>query len=220
MALVERPGKLITKEELIARVWPDTFVEEASLRVHVAALRKALGDGQLGNRYVVNVAGRGYRFVAPVQQQEALDEQPHALDHTHNLPAPLTRTIGRADIIGALTARLQERRFVTLVGPGGIGKTTVALAVAHNLLSAYAHGVRLVDLASLKDPTLLPGALASALGLAIRSRSAGTRLDRLSARQADVDHSRQLRACCRGGGGTGGTGVQRRARHTYSGNQS
>jgi predicted ATPase/DNA-binding winged helix-turn-helix (wHTH) protein len=169
MALVERPGELITKEELIARVWPDTFVEEASLRVHVAALRKALGDGQLGNRYVVNVAGRGYRFVAPVQQQEALDEQPHALDHTHNLPAPLTRTIGRADIIGALTARLQERRFVTLVGPGGIGKTTVALAVAHNLLSAYAHGVRLVDLASLKDPTLLPGALASALGLAIRS---------------------------------------------------
>jgi len=169
IALVERPGELITKEELIARVWPDTFVEEASLRVHVAALRKALGDGRSGNRYIVNVAGRGYRFVAPVRQQEALDAKPPAVEHTHNLPAPLTRTIGRADIIGALTARLLERRFVTIVGPGGIGKTTVALAVAHNLLSAYAHGVRLVDLASLKDPTLLPGAVASALGLAIRS---------------------------------------------------
>ena len=169
IALVERHGELLTKEELIARVWPDTFVEEASLRVHVAALRKALGDGQSGNRYIVNVAGRGYQFVAPVRQQEALDAKPAAVEHTHNLPAPLTRTIGRADIIGALTARLLERRFVSIVGPGGIGKTTVALAVAHNLLSAYAHGVRLVDLASLKDPTLLPGAVASALGLAIRS---------------------------------------------------
>ena len=169
IALVERPGELVTKEELIARVWPDTFVEEASLRVHVAALRKALGDGQSGNRYVVNVAGRGYRFVAPVHQHEAVETKPPAVEHTHNLPAPLTRTIGRADIIGALTARLPERRFVTIVGPGGIGKTTVALAVAHNLVTAYPHGVRLIDLASLKDPTLLPAALASALGLAIRS---------------------------------------------------
>ena len=76
IALVERPGELITKEELVARVWPDTFVEEASLRVHVAALRKALGDGQSGNRYVVNVAGRGYRFVAPVRQHEAADAPP------------------------------------------------------------------------------------------------------------------------------------------------
>ena len=169
IALVERPGELITKEELVARVWPDTFVEEASLRVHVAALRKALGDGQSGNRYVVNVAGRGYRFVAPVRQHEALGAKPPALEDKHNLPAPLTRTIGRADIVDALTARLPERRFVTIVGPGGIGKPTVALAVAYNLISAYAHGVRLIDLASLKDPTLLPGALASALGLAIRS---------------------------------------------------
>jgi predicted ATPase/DNA-binding winged helix-turn-helix (wHTH) protein len=169
IALVERPGELITKEELIARVWPDTFVEDANLRVHVAALRKALGDGQSGNRYVVNVAGRGYRFVAPVWQDEAADARPSAVEHAHNLPTPLTRTIGRADIIGALTARLPERRFVTVVGPGGIGKTTVALAVARNLVSAYAHGVRFVDLASLKDPTLLPGVLASALGLAIRS---------------------------------------------------
>ena len=169
IALVERPGELITKEELLARVWPDTSVEEASLRVHVAALRKALGDGQSGKRYVVNEAGRGYRFVAPVRQHEALDSRPPAVGPTHNLPAPVARTIGRADIIEGLTARLPERRFVTIVGPGGIGKTTVALDVAHNLLSAYPHGVRLVDLASLKDPAFLAGALASALGLAIRS---------------------------------------------------
>jgi DNA-binding winged helix-turn-helix (wHTH) protein len=68
--LLENPGALVTKEELVARVWPDTFVEEGNLRVHMAALRRALGDGQAGNRYVVTVPGRGYRFVAPVSMLE------------------------------------------------------------------------------------------------------------------------------------------------------
>jgi len=66
IALVERPGEVVSKEDLFARVWPSTFVVEANLKVHVGALRKALGDGQSGARYVTNVPGRGYRFVAPV----------------------------------------------------------------------------------------------------------------------------------------------------------
>jgi len=65
-----KSGALVTKEELVARVWPDTFVEEGNLRVHMAALRRALGDGQAGNRYVVTVPGRGYRFVASVSVLE------------------------------------------------------------------------------------------------------------------------------------------------------
>ena len=65
--LTARPGELVSKEDLIARVWPDTFVEEGNLRVHIAALRRTLGDGQAGNRYVMTVPGRGYRFVAPVR---------------------------------------------------------------------------------------------------------------------------------------------------------
>ena len=64
--LVERPGALIGKEDLVARVWPDTFVEEGNLRVHMAALRRTLGDGQGGNRYIATIPGRGYRFVAQV----------------------------------------------------------------------------------------------------------------------------------------------------------
>ena len=71
VALVERPGEVLSKQELLARVWPDTFVEEASLRVHVAALRRALGDGQAGRRYITNVPGRGYSFVAPVSAAAA-----------------------------------------------------------------------------------------------------------------------------------------------------
>ncbi len=75
--LLENPGALVTKEELVARVWPDTFVEEGNLRVHMAALRRALGDGQAGNRYVVTVPGRGYRFVAPVSMLEP--RRPHGV---------------------------------------------------------------------------------------------------------------------------------------------
>src|ERR1700749_5036 len=64
VALVERAGELVTKEELLARGWPDVFVEEGNLRVHMAALRRTLGDGQAANRFIVTVPGRGYRFVA------------------------------------------------------------------------------------------------------------------------------------------------------------
>jgi DNA-binding winged helix-turn-helix (wHTH) protein len=66
IALVERPGELLGKGELMTRVWPDTFVEPANLTVHVAALRRALGDGHDGNRFIVNIPGRGYQFVAAV----------------------------------------------------------------------------------------------------------------------------------------------------------
>src|SRR5882757_2347450 len=64
--LAERPGELIAKQELIDHVWSDVIVEEGSLRVHVAAIRKALGDGQFGNRYIANIKGRGYSFVGIV----------------------------------------------------------------------------------------------------------------------------------------------------------
>jgi DNA-binding winged helix-turn-helix (wHTH) protein len=65
-ALVERAGEVVSKDELMARAWPQTFVEEANLRIQVSAVRRALGDGQAGHRYVVTVPGRGYNFVAPV----------------------------------------------------------------------------------------------------------------------------------------------------------
>jgi DNA-binding winged helix-turn-helix (wHTH) protein len=66
IALVERPSELVSKAELMARVWPNTFVEPANLTVHISALRRALGDGRDGNRFFINIPGRGYRFVAPV----------------------------------------------------------------------------------------------------------------------------------------------------------
>ena len=172
IALAERPNELVSKDELIARVWPDTFVEEGNLRVHIATLRRALGDGQAGRRYVANIPGRGYRFVAPVSlsaEQEPPAPPPAAATRTYDLPAPPARMLGRDDIVDSLISQLQPRRFITLVGPGGIGKTTVALAAADRSTASYRDGVRFVDLAPLTDPLLVPSALAFVLGLAIRS---------------------------------------------------
>src|SRR6201994_3588379 len=75
-ALVERAGEVVGREELIARAWPATFVEEANLKIQVSALRRALGDGQGGHRYVVTVPGRGYNFVAPIRTEEPSQVSP------------------------------------------------------------------------------------------------------------------------------------------------
>ena len=165
IALVAAAGELVSKEELIAVAWPSTTVDEANLRVHVAGLRKLLGDGQAGARYIVNEVGRGYRFIAPVLVQN--DRQPSAVsaapaESNHNLPALHTRMVGRSDIVAALADQLQQRQFITIVGPGGIGKTTVAVAVAEQLSASYEGGIRFVDLAPLGNPLLVPNALASA----------------------------------------------------------
>jgi len=135
-------------------------------------LRRALGDGQNGHRYVVTVPGRGYNFVAPIHAEES---SPPPLPPTfaptasHNLPLTTTRMIGREDAVAALVSRLSRERLVTIVGPGGIGKTTVALAVAERMIASCEQGVWLVDLAPLGDPRLVASAVATVLGLEIRA---------------------------------------------------
>jgi predicted ATPase/DNA-binding winged helix-turn-helix (wHTH) protein len=172
--LVERAGEVVTRKELISRVWPDVIVEEANLRVHVSGLRKALGDGHDGARYITNVIGRGYCFVAPVTrsalQRSGLQPRPLVSDRLRQLPARLTRMVGRDDIVRELTAELMTRRFVTIVGPGGMGKTTVAISIAHALIDDFQGEVFFVDLAALTDPGLVPTALASALGIMIQAQ--------------------------------------------------
>src|SRR6266550_186250 len=146
-ALVGRAGEVVGKEELIARVWPQTFVEDANLKIQVSALRRALGDGHAGRRFIVTVPGRGYNFVAAV----SLEEPPRAsLPPTiapagvHNLPLAVTRMIGRDESVTALVSRQSRERLLTIVGPGGIGKTTLALAVAERMIGDYEDGVWLV----------------------------------------------------------------------------
>jgi DNA-binding winged helix-turn-helix (wHTH) protein len=171
-ALVERAGEVVGQAELMARAWPQSFVEDSNLKIQVSALRRTLGDGQNGQRYIVTVPGRGYNFVAPVRL-EAPSTRP--LSPTlvpagaHNLPLALTRMIGREDVVSVLVARLSRQRLVTVVGPGGIGKTTVALAAAERMISGYEDGVWLVDLAPLGDPGLVPSAVATVIGVELPS---------------------------------------------------
>ena len=172
-ALVERAGEVVGKEQLIARAWPQTFVEEANLKIQVSALRRALGDGQGGNRYVITVPGRGYNFVAPVRREETLLAAPVPSVPSatpHNLPFAVTRMIGRDDAVAALVARLSRERLVTVVGAGGIGKTTVALAVAERMMAAMntASGW---SIWRHSRPALVPSAVATVLGLEIRTEN-------------------------------------------------
>ena len=157
-------------------MWPDVTVEEGSLRFHIASLRKALGDGKDGARYIATMAGRGYCFVAPLSRSHQDDVQAANADvpsfpHT-NLPGRLTRMVGRDNDVLRLSTQLTAARFVTIVGAGGVGKTTVAIAVGHHLIEAFAGAVLFVDLGMLSDPNLASAALASMLGLAVQSRDA------------------------------------------------
>jgi DNA-binding winged helix-turn-helix (wHTH) protein len=152
IALAERAGEVVTHRELIERVWPDVNVEETNLRFHISALRKALGDGRDGARYISSVAGRGYCFVAPIKhlltEQRAPPPGIADAEGFKKLPPRLSQMIGREDIVRTLSAELMLQRFVTIVGPGGIGKTTVAVSVAHKLRTGFEGAVFFVDLAA------------------------------------------------------------------------
>ena len=179
--LVRHAGEVVSKADLLFHVWPDTVVVESSLRVHVANLRKALGDGEDGARYVTNVAGRGYCFVAPIaldaearrhSSRPPAPQEPSVWGVAHGLPPRLKRMAGRDDAVDTVVAQLAEHRFVTIVGAGGIGKTTVAVSAAHALLSEFSGAVRFVDLGSLADSDLVAPTLASTLGLPLQTDAA------------------------------------------------
>jgi predicted ATPase/DNA-binding winged helix-turn-helix (wHTH) protein len=169
MTLVDHAGDLVSKEALIARVWPATFVDENNLRVHVTALRKALRDGRDGGRYILTIPGRGYRFVAPVTRSGPPPAEAATVHAPPSMPVALARTVGRDNVIAAICAQLRQRRLVTLVGAGGIGKTTVAVAIARAVASSYRDGAEFVDLAKIGDPSLIASAIAAVLGLSVHS---------------------------------------------------
>ena len=168
IVLVERAGQVVTKDELIARVWPNLVVDEGNLKTQMALLRKVLRDGKAGARYLITVPGRGYRFVAPLSIVETPRPIKSRDAHTESapvLPARLTRLIGRAVAVTDILGRLNRHRFVTIVGPGGIGKTSVGLAVAEQAAISYSDGACLVDCGPLLGTSLVAQKLAATLGL-------------------------------------------------------
>ena len=172
--LIEHAPEVVSKRDLMARAWGTLVVDEGSLRFHIAALRKVLGDGESSTRYIASVQGRGYAFAAPataVALKLTQSERASPSSTAHRLPSRPMRVLGRDGVVRDLKRELRERRFVSIVGPGGIGKTTVALAVAHEVLSEFAGDVYFLDLAAIKDPQLVAAALASQLGLSVVSQN-------------------------------------------------
>jgi predicted ATPase/DNA-binding winged helix-turn-helix (wHTH) protein len=175
--LADRPGEVIAKQELMDHVWSDVTVEEGSLRVHVAAIRKALGDGQFGNRYIANIKGRGYSFVGTVVPLAGGTQNRNAkFSPQGRLPVRPIMMIGRETVVSEVSDKLRKERFVTLLGPGGIGKTATALAVARTVADEFGGKVVFVDLESITDPRQVAGAVATSLGLALKTRDSGLEL--------------------------------------------
>jgi predicted ATPase/DNA-binding winged helix-turn-helix (wHTH) protein len=168
--LVESAGQLRTREQLEARVWPRSIVEETSLRVHMSALRRALGDGRDGVRYIENIPGCGYSFIGTVTRLGEL----HAASALPSAQAgACPQLVGRAAELASLHAQCARLRLLSIVGPGGIGKTALALAVAERARAQFADGVLLVDLASVSDAACVVDAVADAA--AVKLPAAGRR---------------------------------------------
>ena len=182
IALMERPGELVTKAELIARAWPHTHVDDANLRVQISAVRRALRDKT--GAYIAAESGRGYRFVAPLEPETAVDAS-----LKRRLPASLTQPIGREADVAAISERLTSTRLLTIVGPGGIGKTTLALACAKALENRFADGVVFAEVTSGGGPAM---AVAAALGLRF---SENTAADALTAFMAPLELLVVLDSC-------------------------
>jgi predicted ATPase/DNA-binding winged helix-turn-helix (wHTH) protein len=170
LVLVKHAGEVVGQRELIAKVWPGLFVEEVTLRVHVTALRKVLDADQGGERYLTNVPGRGYCFVATTSRDAVSLPTAYDFPEAHYpLPPLLVQMVGRDEIVSEICHKLTTERFVTIVGPGGLGKTTVALSVAHTLLPEFFGAVCFVELSPVTDPRLLAPAVVSAFGLPVQS---------------------------------------------------
>ena len=162
--LVERAGELVTKEELVARAWPSTFVHEANLKVNVANLRRALSGRETRQDYIRNIPGRGYRFVGPARREITPTVTFNSAVRRETLPPPI-RLIGRTEEVATISNAILDRRFVSIVGAGGIGKTSIAVAVAHGLADRFVDGMCFVDLSPISDPEFLASAIVAELGV-------------------------------------------------------
>ncbi len=175
VALVERAGQLVPKDELLRVVWPGVVVEENNLQVQVSALRKILGAAA-----IATTAGRGYRFTLALTC--AGEAAPSPPSPRHNLPPQLTSFIGHDDDLEEYASLLEQTRLLTLTGIGGCGKTRLALKLAEQVVPSFADGVWYVDMAPVLDAERVPLTVATTLG--IREESDRPVMDTLCGRLA------------------------------------
>lgn len=179
VALTEQAGQVLSKRQLLRRVWSDVVVEDGSLRFHMANLRKLLGDGEDGARYIATQVGVGYAFVAPFERHGPIgnlalttadgDIDAHGSVSTTNLPPRLTRLIGRQRDVELLLERAVHGPLFTIVGPAGVGKTSLAVEIGHRLAGAFDDQVAFVDFGMLENPAVVPSMIAGAMGIPVQS---------------------------------------------------
>ncbi len=164
-ALVERAGQVVSKEDLNRRAWPRTTVDEANLKVNIAAIRRALEGLEPETRFIATVSGQGYRFAAPVDVTP-WPAPPAA--RRHNLPRP-TDLLGRSEDLAEISTTVLQRPLVTITGPGGVGKTSLAVAVGHDVVERFRDGIWMVDLCVVDSDRYLASAFAQEMGIAIHA---------------------------------------------------
>jgi len=187
LALIDRRDRLVPKSELLDVVWPDTVVEENNLQVHISALRKLLGQS-----VIATIPGRGYRFTLAPAEDPGRAPAPDRADPARlltptvgtNVPAALEALIGRDADVDAVAGLLASHRLVTIVGPGGIGKTRVALEVGRTQVGKRPHGAWWVDLASITAPDRVASTIADAAGTQLGE---GDPVARLAEAMAQLD---------------------------------
>lgn len=175
--LLDAPGQLLSKQDLLDQVWPGMTVEENNLHVQIVALRRALGPQ---HALIQTVPGRGYRFAGEIEHATVMPPPvplPPAQAGPEHIDPPKTqasshRLIGREAELAALQTCLECNRLVTITGPGGIGKTRLALALGQMVAPKFPGGVTLIDLAPLTDAGLVESAAAAALGLRLTDDTA------------------------------------------------
>jgi len=169
--LVQSATELVTKDHLMERVWPGAVVGEGTIHVHISAVRKALGPDR---GLLKTTSGRGYRLLGDWTPQQREGTAPPVYSPVtrisgapppNNFPPLIKRLVGRAAACQFVRDLVSAYRVVTLTGPGGIGKTSLAIKAVRYLLPDFEDGGWLVELASLSDPGLVPSTVASTLGL-------------------------------------------------------
>jgi predicted ATPase len=158
--LIEHRDRVVSKEELLDSIWGNRFVSESTLTSRVKSARRAIGDDGQAQRYIRTVQGRGYQFVAPVEEDDegeaSVPEMTPQIDASE-LAVATTRLIGRQQELSDLADLMAGTRLLTLTGTGGVGKTRLAVELATRIGDRYADGVRFVALTRVRDPALVAG---------------------------------------------------------------
>lgn len=169
--LVRSRGQVVSKNQILDEVWPNLTVDEANLRFQISHLRKKLSEKDASGEYIKNVAGRGYAFVAPVNV-EVKHHIKTITSETYSrsvLPARVKLLFGRDDHLANLYELLLQARFVSIVGSGGLGKTTAAIELAHRLSERFGSNIFFVDLGLVSTSEAVLPAIAGAVGFSFTS---------------------------------------------------